>query len=459
MDAVKAGKIDPRFVAHIADSVGLNQAETDRRIQNDYHAQLAAEAMGGVEEISEAARGMLPHPETARQRQHPLAGELQRLYDSLKTPTRRRRKDGSTIDSTQRANAFFLPIGEWESPDDVRQSLNEKGFAFDTPAALLSALDDSLNYNLKSYATQGGMLDQSFSIGFDNITQSTRDFSYETEANPSQRIREVAARHGITIVKPAADSSGWIADFERTSGIQALLKFNSLATAEARILAARQEAGASGIQGNAEESSQLDQSFSVGGMKAAKWADYQSQGRAFTGADGKPRFEMDASQALFNAQAIQDPAHRNGYKRLGDDSPLRWILPPDMDTPLGNILAFNELFENYPQLAGLMVRLKTDNSSGRGAFTLVEINGKPAMEFSTISLSDRLNAGIALNVLLHEVQHAIQRIEGFPPGSSPERMQRQYDSLVAKYADISSSKEMIEAKTLHFEAKHRAGRG
>ncbi|MEI7927436.1 MAG: hypothetical protein WCH40_02730 [Verrucomicrobiales bacterium] len=220
MDAVKAGKIDPRFVAHIADSVGLNQAETDRRFQNDYHAQLAAEAMGGVEEISEAARGMLPHPETARQRQHPLAGELQRLYDSLKTPTRRRRKDGSTIDSTQRANAFFLPIGEWESPDDVRQSLNEKGFAFDTPAALLSALDDSLNYNLKSYATQGGMLDQSFSIGFDNITQSTRDFSYETEANPSQRIREVAARHGITIVKPAADSSGWIADFERTSGIQ-----------------------------------------------------------------------------------------------------------------------------------------------------------------------------------------------------------------------------------------------
>jgi hypothetical protein len=167
MDAVKAGKIDSRFVAHIADSVGLNQAETDRRFQNDYQAQLAAEAMGGVEEVSEAARGMLPHPETARQRQHPLAGELQRLYDSLKTPTRRRRKDGSTIDSTQRANSFFLPIGEWESPDDVRQSLNEKGFAFDTPAALLSALDDSLNYNLKSYATQGGMLDQSFSIGKD----------------------------------------------------------------------------------------------------------------------------------------------------------------------------------------------------------------------------------------------------------------------------------------------------
>lgn len=193
MEAVKDGKIDSRFVAHIADSVGLNQAETDRRFHNDYQAQLAAEAMGGVDEITEAARGMLPHPETARQRQHPLAGELQRLYDSLKTPTRRRRKDGSTIDSTQRANSFFLPIGEWESPDDVRQSLNEKGFAFDTPAALLSSLDDSLNYNLKSYATQGGMLDQSFSVG-------------RTTISPTSGTRSLDTNDGKTLIGPASFS-------------------------------------------------------------------------------------------------------------------------------------------------------------------------------------------------------------------------------------------------------------
>jgi hypothetical protein len=193
MDAVKAGKIDSRFVAHIADSVGLNQAETDRRFQKDYQAQLAAEAMGGMPEISEAARGMLPHPETARQRNAALTGELQRLYDSLKTPTRRRRKDGSTIDSTQRANSFFLPIGEWESPDDVRQSLNEKGFAFDTPAALLSALDDSLNYNLKSYATQGGMLDQSFSVGRTNVF-------------PTAGTRSLDTNDGRTLTGPATFS-------------------------------------------------------------------------------------------------------------------------------------------------------------------------------------------------------------------------------------------------------------
>ena len=53
----------------------------------------------------------------------------------------------------------------------------------------------------------------------------------------------------------------------------------------------------------------LAPTFSIGGMKAANWTKYQSQGRAFTGADGKPRFEMDASKATLNANAIKDPAN------------------------------------------------------------------------------------------------------------------------------------------------------
>lgn len=198
------------------------------------------------------------------------------------------------------------------------------------------------------------------------------------------------------------------------------------------------------ILGLPEELAGDDIPFSIGGMKAANWEKYQSQGRAFTGADGKPRFEMDASQAAFNPSSIKDPAHSNGFKRLGADSPIRWLVPEGQDTPLGNLISFDELFENYPQLAGLMVRLKTTDPDTRGSFTLVEINGKAAMEFSTITLSDRLNTGTALNVLLHEVQHAVQNVEGFARGSSPERIQRQYDTLLARYSGISSSLEMYQ---------------
>jgi len=156
-------------------------------------------------------------------------------------------------------------------------------------------------------------------------------------------------------------------------------------------------------------------------MKAANWTKYQSQGRAFTGADGKPRFEMDASKATLNANAIKDPAHRNGYKRLGDDSPLHWLLPADMDTPLGDILAFDELFENYPQLAALKVRLKDLPSKTHGRFARTEINDRLSLEFSQIELSNKLKTGKALSVLLHEIQHVIQTIEGFQQGGSTEQ--------------------------------------
>jgi hypothetical protein len=188
----------------------------------------------------------------------------------------------------------------------------------------------------------------------------------------------------------------------------------------------------------------LAPSFSIGGMKAANWTNYQSQGRAFTGADGKPRFEMDASKATLNANAIKDPAHRNGYKRLGENSPVSWFVPDGMDTPLGNILDFDELYENYPELAGLKVNLHHGDPSTRGSFARTEINGKVSLGFSTIYLSGELKAGQILSTLLHEVQHAIQTVEGFPRGSSPKAETKRYNTLLARRNGIQTSGKMRE---------------
>ncbi len=167
MAAVKAGKIDPRFQRLIADSVGLDPAAIERRVMKAEQEQLAAEAMGGFPEIADTLRGQLPHPETMRKAAGPLAGELRRIFDALKTPTRRRRKDGSQIDDSQRANAYFLPIGEQADLDDIRQRANEKGFVFATPADMLDALETSIGYGRPVYGIRGGMADDdfSFSIG------------------------------------------------------------------------------------------------------------------------------------------------------------------------------------------------------------------------------------------------------------------------------------------------------
>ena len=165
MAAVKAGKLDPRFERLIADSVGLNAEAIERRVMKAEQEQLAAEAMGGFPEIADTLRGELPHPDTLRKNSHPLAGEVRRIFDSLRTPTKRRRKDGSTIDDLQRANAYFLPVGEMVDLDDLRTRANEKGFEFTTPADMLDALETSIGYGRPVYGTGNREEDASFSIG------------------------------------------------------------------------------------------------------------------------------------------------------------------------------------------------------------------------------------------------------------------------------------------------------
>lgn len=152
--AIAEGRIDARFESLLADAIGIDQAARDARLEAAYRAQLAAEAMEGIPEIATAAKGKLPHPQTLRDRSHPLTGEVQRIYDALKRPTRQTTKAGRPVMRTNEANAFFLPYGEMVDLDQVRASLNELGFSFDTPADLLTALDESLNYGNKTFATQ-----------------------------------------------------------------------------------------------------------------------------------------------------------------------------------------------------------------------------------------------------------------------------------------------------------------
>ena len=215
------------------------------------------------------------------------------------------------------------------------------------------------------------------------------------------------------------------------------------------------DAGLDDVQDGAVDSSleEVGPSFSIGGVKAGGFEKAKAEGRTFTGKDGKERFELDASKAAFNPSGIKDPAHRNGFQRLGDDSPIGWLVPEGKDTPLGNLMDFDELYENYPQMAGLKVRLKTLPAGAHGRFARVEINGKASLEFSNIDLSDKLKTGTALSVLLHEVQHVIQDIEGFAQGGSPEQFQ-EYDEAGLK---LENNKYVAAMRALIDEHKAKGG--
>ncbi len=130
------------------------------------------------------------------------------------------------------------------------------------------------------------------------------------------------------------------------------------------------------------------------------------------GADGKWRFEIDDSQAQFTP--VND-----------------WIDAAEVDgVSLGEALNHPALFAAYPELAQVQVRVNPARRSG-GMFV-----SQPGRGFvgSYIEIGDPTLYGAdspAIDVLMHEVQHAIQVREGFATGGSEDAMRADKDQAMA----------------------------
>jgi len=198
-EAIGKGTLPPRLLDLINDSIGINEKETFRRMEKAYEEQLMAEAMGGFPEIQAELQGRIPHPQTLRDNQHPLAGEVRRIWESMKKPTRRRDSQGRQIDRTNEANAYFLPIGKMVDLDKVREAMNAKGFDFQTPADLLDALDSSVSYNKPFYGTASRGND-SFSIGRVNLPPTTQE---SREVSSTAPVADLTADSGTSPVSNA----------------------------------------------------------------------------------------------------------------------------------------------------------------------------------------------------------------------------------------------------------------
>lgn len=135
------------------------------------------------------------------------------------------------------------------------------------------------------------------------------------------------------------------------------------------------------------------------------------------GADGEWRWEFDDSAASFkDLSGIQ----------VGDT------------LPLGELIEHPELFENYPMLAAVPV---TFTEGAGGGF------GGGAMTIGIKNLS-RAATREGLGVVLHEVQHAIQIVEGFATGASPKpealRRMGYGDALDAETARLRAGFQQLE---------------
>ncbi len=120
----------------------------------------------------------------------------------------------------------------------------------------------------------------------------------------------------------------------------------------------------------------------------------------FAGPEGKWRYEIDDSKSRMLISGID----------------LRNALPAGLVT-VGDILSHDRLFSAYPSLAQLQVECIAGVD---GALASIAQRGSSAREFK-IQLGGELKLHQAHSVLLHELQHAIQTIEGFAPGGDINR--------------------------------------
>lgn len=148
----------------------------------------------------------------------------------------------------------------------------------------------------------------------------------------------------------------------------------------------------------------------------------------FVGHDQRWRFEIDDSRAVISDHWYQDgdangfPVKRiDGYlgDHLVDLHPVAAARLGKSSAQVTGCLNHPELFAAYPQLSTINVVLEQSEGysfAENGVFRRDTVNGQP---YDSILIRfNPARGGNGLGALLHEVQHAIQKVEGFARGGS-----------------------------------------
>lgn len=143
------------------------------------------------------------------------------------------------------------------------------------------------------------------------------------------------------------------------------------------------------------------------------------------GADGKWRYEMPDAKI----KDMKDIGGGHIVKRFDDD--MLWN-----GGKLSNVIDAPGLFEAYPQLKD--VRIDTD-----AIMNDMPSNGEYNAKTNTITIhADELK--YMNSILNHEIQHAIQYIEGFAKGGSPEQMEKEFKAAQDEWKARAYAHELEE---------------
>lgn len=164
--------------------------------------------------------------------------------------------------------------------------------------------------------------------------------------------------------------------------------------------------------------------------------------------DGKPRKFISSQTAQIKEDCIQILGNSVDYIITPE---IKNINPNDCTSffyksskffefpTLSEVLDFDELYEAYPQIAEIRVCLVLKDSESRnGSFTRFPFN---AIYVNT----DDGQVSTLVSILLHEVQHAIQKIEGFAEGGNISFAKIVASSGVEMYKELKITSESFES--------------
>ncbi len=113
--------------------------------------------------------------------------------------------------------------------------------------------------------------------------------------------------------------------------------------------------------------------------------------------------------------------------------------PPTLD----KVIDHPELFKAYPHLKEIKVEALPKEVQEQG------IKGMYAEDMNTVFLADNLNPDYAKSIILHEVQHGIQKYEGFARGGSEKQFIPEKLPEAEKHFETIRSQSEHEIKTKH----------
>lgn len=254
------------------------------------------------------------------------------------------------------------------------------------------------------------------------LDHAIQDFGYQTKANAQLWVRPEKAKNGVPFadIFEARDARDFEAKFSlagqkaRTANSQTLQLAEQMEQEGASREEIWQETGWTRTMDGQSWRFEIDNSEAEyrGGGDAqfrknhADYAEYQDLLQKM--------FEGTISESEMQRMEQLDDIWSGEYARLRERV-------ESGNATLADVLQHDSLYEAYPELRDVKVRLESDTGSKNGSYD-------PSTNTITIS-EDKPGDSAKVGTMLHEIQHAIQQIEGWESGASPEYWAaREYES-------------------------------